>query len=201
MIHQRPPDCVFPRDRRLPKVFLLWPTRNRRNFKRNGRGRISHIVNLKRNGGEHKVFMKLQEWTLRMNTMAFPFCLSVVALLLRSHLRLEIMSPTLVHLALRGTSCTCRNQDMQFRHLEKEWRRVDNKRRRVEEKTQQVALLARLAALMGGFQVAMFINQGFPSTWDLWPSGANQASTPANHTSDQVAWNPDLFSLCIPQRT
>ena len=41
---------------------------------------------------------------------------------------------------------------MRFRKLERQWRRIDNKRRRVEEKTQQVALLARLSALMGGFQ-------------------------------------------------
>jgi hypothetical protein len=54
--------------------------------------------------------------------------------------------------------------------VEKEWRKVDNKRRRVEEKTAQVALLARLSALMGGFQVAMFINQGLPSAGDTYPA-------------------------------
>ena len=70
-----------------------------------------------------------------------------------------------------------RDEDIQHRNLEKQWRKIENKRRRVEEKTAQVALLARLSALMGGFQVAVFINQSVPSLSETWPSGTNSTSS------------------------
>ncbi len=70
-----------------------------------------------------------------------------------------------------------REEDIRHRNLEKQWRKIENKRRRVEEKTAQVALLARLSALMGGFQVAVFINQGVPSLSETWPSSSNSTSS------------------------
>lgn len=84
-------------------------------------------------------------------------------------IRSEQETISIEHFSILNEYCKRRDQDLKFRRLEKEWRRVDNKRRRVEEKTQQTALLARLSALMGGFQVAMFINQGVPSIFDTWP--------------------------------
>ena len=69
-----------------------------------------------------------------------------------------------------------REEDIQHRSLEKRWRKIENKRRRVEEKTAQVALLARLSALMGGFQVAVFINQGVPALTATWPTDQNSTA-------------------------
>ena len=68
-----------------------------------------------------------------------------------------------------------REEDIKHRNMERQWRKIENKRRRVEEKTAQVALLARLSALMGGFQVAVFINQGVPALTATWPSDSNSS--------------------------
>ncbi|KAJ1495705.1 hypothetical protein T484DRAFT_1924949, partial [Baffinella frigidus] len=71
-----------------------------------------------------------------------------------------------------------RRADQEYREQERAWRRLDDKRRRVQEITSQIALLARLSALMGGFQVAMYINQGVPPSSERWPNATAAESIP-----------------------
>ena len=48
----------------------------------------------------------------------------------------------------------------------------------------QLSLLAKLSALLGGFQVAMYINQGMPGLHEVW---AAALPAPANSTSEGIA--------------
>jgi hypothetical protein len=87
-----------------------------------------------------------------------------------------------------------REEDIEHRSLEKRWRKIENKRRRVEEKTAQVALLARLSALMGGFQVAVFINQGVPALTATWPLESNSTESETVWTNNTILNDP---VMCI----
>ena len=87
-------------------------------------------------------------------------------------------------------------ENSRFRSLQREWRKLDDKRRRVSEKMAQLSLVARTSALLGGFQVAMYINQGMPGLQDVW---AQPAAASHDGQAEASVWrdNPHLHDAML----